>query len=755
MADQGLTFRQRYISRPLLNWVRGILPTMSDTEREALEAGTVWWDAELMRGDPDFSKLLQTPVRELSEEEQAFLDGPTAQLCSMIDDWKITFEDMDIPKEVWDYVKSEGFLGLIIPKEYGGKGFSATANSEIVTRLASRGSSAAITVVVPNSLGPGELLMLFGTQDQKDHWLPRLADGRDIPAFGLTSQDAGSDAASMTDIGVVCYEEVDGKKTLGMRLNWAKRYISLGPICTVLGLAFKLTDPDHILGDEEDLGITLALIPTDTPGVDIGRRHLPGMQAFPNGPNWGKDVFVPMDAIIGGQERIGQGWKMLVTALAAGRGIMLPAMSVSGMKLATHATGAYARIREQFNIPISRFEGIQEAAARIAGDTYKMDAARRLTLQALDIGEKPSVISAIMKYHATEGMRRAITDAMDIHSGKAVIDGPKNYLSSTYRAIPIAIAVEGANIMTRSLMIYGQGSIRCHPFIQKEIDAAQNPDRIEGVRAFDEAVFRHAGYTLKTLALATARAWTFGLVSTAPVGGAASRYYKQVKRLSSALAVVSETAMVTLGGALKRREMISARLGDVISHLYLTTAVLKRFEDTGRPEDDLPLMHYAAQSSLHAAEEALSEVIRNFPVRPIGWLLRGLVLPFGIRCASPKDRLTRKVSNTISEPTAARARLSEGIHIEPDSELDLLTRTFDLMVELEPVKQKMRKARIRSADEAMELGILTDNEAASMKQALSMVREVSRVDDFSLAELTSREPSEASAQNGRNPRRAA
>ncbi len=755
MGDKGLNFRQRYISKPLLNWVRGILPRMSDTEREALEAGTVWWDAELMRGDPDFSKLLKTPVHQITDEEQAFLDGPTTELCSLIDDWKITFEDLDIPKEVWDYVKSRGFLGLIIPKEYGGKGFSATANSEIVTRLASRGSSAAITVVVPNSLGPGELLMLFGTEEQKDHWLPRLADGRDIPAFALTSQDAGSDAASMTDVGVVCYGEVNGKKTLGIRLNWAKRYISLGPICTVLGLAFKLTDPDGILGDQEDLGITLALIPTDTPGVDIGRRHLPGMQAFPNGPNWGKDVFVPMDAIIGGQERIGQGWKMLVTALAAGRGIMLPAMSVSGMKLAAHATGAYARIREQFNIPISRFEGIQEAAARIAGDTYKMDAARRLTLQALDIGEKPAVVSAIMKYHATEGMRRAITDAMDIHSGKAVIDGPKNYLSSTYRAIPIAIAVEGANIMTRSLMIYGQGSIRCHPYIQAEIEAAQNPDREQGARDFDDAVFKHAGYTLKSLALAVGRAWTFGLVSSAPVGGATSRYYKQIKRLSSALAVVSETSMVTLGGALKRKEMISARLGDVISHLYLTSAVLKRFEDTDRPSDDLPLVHYAAQSSLHAAEEALSEVIRNFPIRPVGWLLKALVLPLGIRCAAPGDGLTQKASNAISEPTEARARLSEGIHIEPDSELDLLTRTFDLMVELEPVKQKMRKARVRSADEAMELGILTDNEAASMKQALQMVGEVCRVDDFTLEELTSRTPTTSAGEPGGKTSKAA
>ncbi len=743
MSKPEFTFRQKYVSRPLLNWVRGILPRMSDTEREALEAGTIWWDADLMRGDPDFAKLLKTPVHTYSAEEQAFIDGPTAELCQMIDDWKITFEDRDIPEEIWTFVKEKGFLGLIIPKAYGGKGFSASANSEIVMKLASRGSSAAITVVVPNSLGPGELLMLFGTDEQKDHWLPRLADGRDVPAFGLTSQDAGSDATSMTDVGVVCYGKVNGKKTLGMRINWAKRYISLGPVCTVLGLAFKLTDPDGILGGDEDLGITLALIPTDTPGVDIGRRHYPGMQAFPNGPNWGRDVFVPMDAIIGGQERIGQGWKMLVTALAAGRGIMLPAMSVAGMKVAAYSTGAYARIREQFNIPVSRFEGIQEVAARIAGDTYKMDAARRLTLQALDKGEKPSVISAIMKYHATERMRTATNDAMDVHSGKAVIDGPKNYLSSAYRALPIAIAVEGANIMTRSLMIYGQGSIRCHPYIQREMEAAQNDDRSQGLLDFDDALFKHMGYTLKTLWLATARAWTFGLASSSPVGGPTARYYKQIKRLSAALALVSESAMVTMGGALKRKEMISARLGDVISELYLVSATLKRFEDTGRPKEDLHLVHYAAQSSLHAAESALADVIRNFPMRPVGWLLKGLVSPLGVRCAKPVDALARKTSDTLSEPTAARDRLTEGIFVAEDSELGLLDRTFRLMVELEPVKQKMRKARVRTADEAEELGLLTDNEAARMTEALSMVREVCRVDDFALEELTGKPKVEA------------
>ena len=735
MSNAEPTARQKYITKPLLNWMRGVLPTMSDTEREALEAGTIWWDAELMRGNPDFSKLLATPVHQMSTEEKAFLDGPTEELCRLIDDWQITFEERDIPKHIWDFIKKHGFLGLIIPKEFGGKGFSATANSAIVMKIASRGPSVAVAVIVPNSLGPGELLMMFGTEDQKKHYLPRLADGRDIPAFGLTSVDAGSDATAMTDIGVVCWGKVGGKKTLGMRINWAKRFISLGPICTVLGLAFKLTDPDHLLGDEEDLGITLALIPTDAKGVDIGRRHYPGMQAFPNGPNWGKDVFVPMDWIIGGQERIGQGWKLLVTALAAGRGIMLPAMSVAGMKTSAFSTGAYGRIREQFNIPISRFEGVQEATARIAGDTYRMDAARRLTLQALDIGEKPAVISAIMKYHATEAMRTTINDAMDVHSGKAVIDGPKNYLSSAYRAIPIAITVEGANIMTRSLMIYGQGSIRCHPFIQREIEAAQNEDHDQALDDFDDVLFQHIGYTLKNMFRAIGHSWTFGLLASAPVDGAAARYYKQIKRLSAALALTSEAAMVTMGGALKRKEMISARLGDIISHLYLTCAVLKRFEDTGRPSDDLPLVHYAAQDSLNKAETALNEVIRNFPMLIVSWKLRAALQPFGVRCKPPADRLTTKASNAISEPTAARDRLAEGIYVADDTELGRLDKAFRLMVELEPVKQKMRKARVRTAEEAKAAGVISGNEAAAMREALALVREVSMVDDFSAEEL--------------------
>ena len=730
-----LTFRQRWLSAPLLNWVRRILPPISQTEREALAAGTVWWDAELMRGNPEFARLLGMPEHRLNIEERAFLDGPVDELCRMIDDWQITFEERDIPQHIWDFLKREGFLGLIIPKSFGGKGFSATANSEIVQKIASRGPSVAVAVIVPNSLGPGELLMLFGTDEQMDHWLPRLADGREIPAFALTSLDAGSDAASMTDRGVVTWGEVDGKRTLGMRVSWSKRYISLGPICTVLGLAFHLYDPDHILGDTEDLGITVALVPARTPGIEIGRRHYPGMQAFPNGPNSGRDVFIPMDWIIGGQERIGQGWKMLVTALAAGRGIMLPAMSVAAMKIAAFSAGAYARIREQFNLPVSRFEGIQEVVGYIASDTYRLDAARRLTLAAIDEGEKPAIISAIMKYHATEGMRRSVNAAMDVHSGKAVIDGPRNYLASAYRAAPIAITVEGANIMTRSLMIYGQGSLRCHPFLQEEIAIAQNADREAATIDFDDVVWRHAGFTAMTLLRAWGRSWSFGLLSGSPVDGPTARHFRQLKRLSAGLALASEAAIVTLGGSLKRREMLSARLGDVLSELYMASATLKRFEDTGRPSIDLPLVHHAAKKSLSSAEDALKAFIANFPSLPMRALLRFILMPLGKVCRAPLDTLTSAAASTITEPTATRDRLTAGIFIGQNTELAKLDRAFRLMAELEPVRQEMRRARVRTAEDAVARGILTGNEAERMREALALVRDVSMVDDFAPEDL--------------------
>src|SRR5437870_11957571 len=508
--------RRDFLTKPIFAWARTVLPPMSDTEREALEAGDVWWDADLFTGNPDWTKLLANPPATLSAEEDAFLNGPVDELCAMLDDWKINWEWRDLPPEAWDFIKKSRFFGMIIPKEFGGLGFSPYAHSEVVRKISTRSVAAAVTVMVPNSLGPGELLMRFGTREQQQQWLPRLASGHDIPCFGLTSPEAGSDAAAMVDSGIICKGDFEGREVLGLRLNWHKRYITLGPVATLLGLAFKAYDPDPPVADQEGPGITVALIPTHLPGVEIGRRHLPAMQVFQNGPNRGRDVFIPMDYIIGGQERLGQGWKMLMTALAAGRGISLPSLSAAGAAYAARTTGAYARIREQFGISISKFEGIEEPLARIAGTAYLVDAARRLTCSALNQGHHPAVISGIMKLHATERMRIVIDDAMDIHGGKAVIDGPQNYLGNLYRSVPVGITVEGANILTRNLIVFGQGAIRAHPYLLAEMNALRDEDRTRGLEAFDKALWSHVGHSIKTLFRAWGRSWSGGLFIKVP-----------------------------------------------------------------------------------------------------------------------------------------------------------------------------------------------------------------------------------------------
>ena len=570
-----MSFRRDFISKPIFSWARGVLPAMSDTEREALEAGDVWWDADLFTGNPDWSKLLAVAPATLTEEEKAFLNGPVDELCAMLDEWKINWEWRDLPPEAWAFIKRHKFFGMIIPKEFGGLGFSPYAHSEVVRKLSSRSLTAAVTVMVPNSLGPGELLMRFGTKEQQDRWLPRLAEGTDIPCFGLTSPEAGSDAASMVDTGIICKGNFEGREVLGLRLNWHKRYITLGPVATLLGLAFKAYDPDHLVGQQEDLGITVALIPTHLPGVEIGRRHLPAMQVFQNGPNWGRDVFIPMDYIIGGQERLGQGWKMLMTALAAGRGISLPSLSAAGAAYAARTTGAYARIREQFGISIGKFEGIEEPLARIAGTAYLLDAARRLTCAALNQGHHPAVISGIMKLHATERMRIAIDDAMDIHGGKAVIDGPQNYLGNLYRSVPVGITVEGANILTRNLIVFGQGAIRAHPFLLDEMNALGEADRAKGLDAFDKAFWNHVGHSFKTMFRAWGRSWSGGLFAPAPDAGEATRFYRQLSRYSSAFALVRRHGAADAG---RRAQAQGNALGPVRRHPVRTLSVVGRAE---------------------------------------------------------------------------------------------------------------------------------------------------------------------------------
>ncbi|MBY0381336.1 MAG: acyl-CoA dehydrogenase [Xanthobacteraceae bacterium] len=729
----SFSFRRDVLTRPIFAWAHKALPSMSDTEREALEAGDVWWDADLFTGNPDWAKLLAVPPAKLTPEEEAFLAGPVEELCAMVDDWKVTWEYRDLPPEVWDFIKRNRFLGMIIPKEFGGLGFSPYAHSEVIRKISSRSIVAAVTVMVPNSLGPGELLMQFGTQAQRDKWLPGLAAGRDIPCFGLTSPEAGSDAASMTDTGVIARGEFEGQDVIGIRLNWHKRYITLGPVATLLGLAFKARDPDHLIGNQENLGITVALIPTDLPGVTIGHRHIPAMQVFQNGPNWGKDVFIPMDYVIGGQARIGQGWKMLMSALAAGRGISLPSQSSSGAAYCARTAGAYARVRQQFNVPIGRFEGIEDPLARIAGTAYQLDAARRLTCAALNQGIHPAVISGIMKLHATERLRFVVDDAMDIHGGKAIIDGPQNYMGSLYRSVPVAITVEGANILTRNLIVFGQGATRAHPYLLKEINAIGNPDAKAGLEDFDKAFWSHVGHAFTNFFRAWGRSWSAGLFAPAPEAGAATGYYRQLSRYSTAFALCADMALLTLGGALKRKEMLSARFGDILSELYLLSAALKRWEDEGRQKDDLPALQWVMANGVRTIETRFADIFANLPNRFVAGLLKFVVQPFGAKVRGPSDKVVHQCAQLVLEPSAARDRLTADLYhagANDDGPLARLERAFLLVTANAPIEKKMRAAHIRDWNEAVKRGVITADEGNAMKTAQEAVAKVIEVDDF-------------------------
>jgi acyl-CoA dehydrogenase len=741
-------FLRRFIvSNQILKIFRKMLPKISQTEQEALDAGTVWWDGDLFSGKPDWNKLLAYPKQDLSEEEKAFLAGPVEQLCAMLDEWKITHELHDLPPEVWQFIKENGFFGLIIPKEYGGYGFSALAHSEVVMKIGSRSGTAAVTVMVPNSLGPAELLLHYGTEEQKKYYLPRLAKGIDVPCFGLTSPDAGSDAGAIPDYGIVCRSEYNGKPdVLGMRVTWEKRYITLGPVATLLGLAFKLYDPDKLLGGEEDLGITLALIPTDTPGVEIGRRHFPLNGVFQNGPNSGKDVFIPMEWLIGGQEGVGQGWRMLMNCLAAGRSISLPATSVGTAKLAAYTSGAYGRVRVQFNMPIGYFEGIEEALARIGGNTYMMDAARVLTAFAVDLGEKPSVISAIVKYHLTERARLAINDAMDIHGGKGICIGPKNYLGRTYQQMPVSITVEGANILTRTMIIFGQGAIRCHPYVLDEINAANDPDKSRASKAFDQALMGHIVFSVRNFFFSLVQG-LFGkhMKRSIPenVLPDTAHYYQQLTRFSTSFALISDISLLKLGGSLKRRERLSARLGDILSLLYLCSATLKRFEADNRPRADLPLLHWSMQDAIYRIQQTFDEFLSNFPAnRFMSWLLRFLVFPLGKPYSPPSDALAHEIARLMLEPGEARDRLTAGIYLPAAENEPLvdLEQALQCAVACEGIETKIRRAikagQISERDdkkitEALAKNIITADEAESINRMHSLRHSVIMVDDFS------------------------
>lgn len=741
-------WRRKVFTGPVFKWFQRTLPPMSQTEREAIDAGTVWWDGELFSGRPDWRTLLAYPAPKLTEEEQAFIDGPTEALCAMVSDWQIG-QDMDLPPEAWQHIKTHGFFALIIPKEYGGKGFSAHAHSQVAMKLATRSGDLASTVMVPNSLGPAELLLHYGTDEQRNHYLPRLARGDDIPCFALTGPLAGSDAGAMPDTGVICKGQWHGEEVIGLRLNWEKRYITLGPVATLLGLAFKAYDPDHLLGEEEELGISLALIPTDTPGVEIGKRHLPLGAAFMNGPNSGKDVFVPLDFLIGGKDMLGQGWMMLMNCLSVGRSISLPAVGTGAAKYTSLVTGQYANIREQFNVPLAAFEGIQESLARIGGNAWLMDSARLLTAKAVDLGEKPSVLSAILKYHLTERGRECIQHAMDVHGGKGIIMGPNNYLGRNWQGAPIFITVEGANILSRNLMIFGQGAIRCHPFVLKEMALAAREDRDQALIEFDELLLKHIMFAAGNAASTLVYGLGLGHLEKVPGDALSQGYFRALNRQAAAFALMADLSMMLLGGALKRRERLSARLGDVLSYLYLASAALKRYHDLGSPEHMRALLRWAMEESLGQAENALDRLLDNFPNRFMGCALRVLVFPFGRRHTGPSDELDAEVAELIgrSKGDPALEELLAGCY-RPQAEGDpvaALQRASDLLDDTAPLRkalhQAIKEGDVQSTagqsaiDAALAAGVLQPGEGLRLHEAENARRKVIDVDAFDKAQL--------------------
>lgn len=736
------TVRRKAVMEPMLKYFRAVLPPMSDTEREALEAGTVWWEPEIFGGRPNWQKLVDAAPARLTEEEQAFIDGPTEELCGMIDDWAVTAEHYDLSDEVWKFMGEKGFFGMIIPKKYGGLEFSAFGHSCVVMKIASRSCAAGVTTMVPNSLGPGQLLHEYGTKEQQDHYLPRLADGRDIPCFALTEPTAGSDAAGMLSNGVVCKKKVDGKEVVGINLNWNKRYITLAPVATVFGLAFKLYDPDHLLGDKDDLGITLALIPTSTPGVEIGERHMPLNTPFMNGPIRGEDVFVSLDHIIGGVDYVGQGWRMLMECLSDGRGISLPTTSVAAAKFSSMHTGAYARVRNQFNVAIGEFEGVQEALACIAGNTYLMDAVRRFSAAMIDAGEKPSVGSAIAKYHLTERMRDVVDAAMDVHGGSAICMGPRNSIGRTYMAVPVSITVEGANILTRSLIIFGQGSVRSHPWILKSMQAAGETDDSIALPAFDEAISNHTTMFMSNLSKSVLAGFSETLFADGMEGSPASRHYRKLSHMSASFGVIADVLMLRFGGELKRLEYYSSLLGDMFSYLFIGSAVLKHYHDRGETTEDLPLLEWSMHECYRCFHNAMIDVLDNKPLGPLTGLVRRAIYPLGAPAHSRNRKLEGEVAKVITKDSRLRTSLIDDIYLPTaeDDPVAKMERAFKTILEAQSAERSFKKVlkQLDTEDihfedclaEALEKKLVSETDAELIKRAHYARMDAIQVDEF-------------------------
>lgn len=734
--------RRRYISGPLLKKVKAQLPSISSTEREAIDAGDTWWEKELFCGRPNWQRLFDIQRPHLTDEEEAYINNQVEKLCAMCDDWEIVQHRGDLPPEVWEYIKKEKFFGMVIPKQYGGLGFSAVAHSTVITKIATRCGSAAVDIMVPNSLGPAELLIRYGTDEQKNFYLPRLAAGDEVPCFGLTGANSGSDAGAMLDTAIVCKGEHDGKKVIGLKLNWDKRYITLAPVATVLGLAVDMYDPDHLLGDDENIGITLCLIPTSHQGVEIGNRHNPLNMAFMNGPTRGKDVFIPMDWIIGGKEKAGCGWRMLMECLSIGRSISLPALATASSKVTYYNTGAYARVRRQFNTGIYAFEGIEESLSVIAGNTYLLDSTRLLTACGIDSGVNPAIASAIAKYNMTELSRISVNHAMDIHAGHMIQMGPRNFLANIYSSTPIGITVEGANILTRNLIIFGQGAIRCHPYLLDEIALMSEPKM--DVKKLDKILMKHLGFFICNLIRGIGYGISGGrFIFAKSKHSRIKKLERQLTRMSTALALYADASLILLGGSLKRRERISARLGDILSQLYLASAALKYFNDGPKTDADVDYACWSIEQCLFNIQQAFNNLAENYPIKLIGPLLKWFIFPLGQAYHGPSDKLSKRLVKEMTQPSEFRQHLGEHCFVSKDKN-DLSNRLQVALAqvdEMDALRKKLQHALKQNeipayytfqqqVEAAVKAKIYTQDEAQALLNYDELYNEIIKVNEF-------------------------